>query len=292
MEKYQKERQCMKKKWTKIIVFLLVLTVFLTGCIDADMHITINRDGSGKYEIKVLTNPLILSQFNDFKNRLSSHGYQIRTLDEGDKQGWVAVKEVKSVIDDPPGKEFKDEANSAFRFFGNQTASLPKDDHPLAIHSFSPIKGLGKGFKVKNGLFTTTLVYNTHVDLTRLKQSDAYGLDQLIFNKMNLRLILTLPVKVDQSNATQVSPDGKTLIWKIRPGEDNPIYMSVKIPNPITWFILILMIVLLLIIALIVWMRRRKRNRNHQGPPTTGNLSAQNDSSQENEDSPDSFHWG
>lgn len=280
----------MKKKWTKIMGFLLILTVFLTGCIDADLHVTINRDGSGQYELKVLTNPLILPQFNDLKNRLANHGYQIRPLDEGDKQGWVAVKEVDSVIDDPPGKELKEQANSAFHFFGKQSASLPQDQHPLTAGTFPTVRGPGKDFEIKNGLFTTTLVYNTHVDLTHLKPNGAYGLDQLFFNQMNLRFILTLPVKADQSNATQVSPDGKTLTWKIHPGEDNPIYMSVKIPNPITWGILILLIMLLLIIALAVWLRRR--NRNRQGPPGNGLATVPTSPPEDEADSPDSFRWG
>jgi hypothetical protein len=285
-KKQSKKREFgMKSRWLKIMGMLLTLTVFLTGCIDAKMHITVNRNGSGIYEIEVLTNHLLLSQFDNLKNRLAVNGYQIRTEEKGDKEGWVAVKRVESVVDDPPGKEFREGANAAFRFFSHQTASLNGDGHLFASDTPNLVKGLSNGFKVKNRLFTTTLIYDNHVDLTSLKQKDLMGLDQLVFDQMNLRFILTLPVKVDKNNATTVSPDGKTLTWKIRPGTDNPIYMVVIIPNPITWGILILLLIVLFVVGLIWFIRRRKRRNGT--PPSSG----QRPTEKENH-APDSFRWG
>ncbi|SEN16564.1 DUF3153 domain-containing protein [Lihuaxuella thermophila] len=277
-----------RKKTGKALMIALVMALLLTGCVDASMHITINMNGSGTYEVKVLTNEWVLPQFDQLKERLQQAGYQLQEIEQGGKKGWMAVKNVESVLDEPPGKELQDGANTALQFFTRGTASTSGTDARFVAEA-PPLQGLDKPFRVENSLFTTTLLFETNVDLTRLNEKmDGWGdLNQLIMDQMRLNLILTLPVKVDEHNATAVSDGGKTLTWKMKPGENNPIHMAIRIPNPITWGILIIAGFILLIIAVVVLIRRRrkrkKRNGNDRfppgGPPT------------DDAPGPDSFRW-
>ncbi|MBA4494209.1 DUF3153 domain-containing protein [Paenactinomyces guangxiensis] len=289
-----------KKKTVKILLVAIAMALILTGCVDAHMHVTINLDGSGTYEVKILSNKMIASQFDDLKQRLAQYGYQVKELDEGNKKGWVATKIVDNVVEEPPGKEFQDGANAALEFFSKRTASANTTDLQYATPSIS---GLGKEFKVENSLFTTTLIFDTNVDLTDLNEgSDTLGsLNQMILDQINLNFILTLPVEVDKHNATSVSDDGKTLTWKIKPGEKNPIYMAIDIPNFLTWGIIIVLGIIVLIIVIIVLVSRRKKKKrsdddnrfppgsgdSHQ--PTTAFTSPSNHS--DSSSSPDSFRW-
>jgi LPXTG-motif cell wall-anchored protein len=278
-----------KKKTWKALILALVTALLLTGCVDASMHITINMNGSGTYEVKVLSNEWVLPQFDHLKERLQQGGYQLQEIEEGGKQGWIAVKNVESVLDEPPGKVLQEGANTALRFLTRGTASATATDAHLAAED-PPIRGLGKELRVENSLFTTTLLFDTNVDLTRLdeKMKDLGGLNQFILDQINLNFILTLPVKVDEHNATAVSDGGKTLTWKLKPGEKNPIHMAIRIPNPITWGILMIVGLILLIIAVVVLIRRRRKRNRRDGDdhfPPGG-------SSPDHNPSPDSFRWG
>jgi hypothetical protein len=256
----------MIRKRLACLLPILLCLFLLSGCVDAHMHITLRMDGSGVYEFKVVSSDLIISQFNDFKRRLEQNGYRLRTIDHGKRQGWIAVKEVESVTKDPPGKEFQDAARSALGFWLSQTAS---SSGSMNLASDDPkLKGTDKPFRVEPGLFFTTIIFDTNVDLTKLKRQDLFGLDQLLYDQMNLNFILTLPVKPQDHNATSVSEGGKTLTWKIRPGETNPIHLTVKVPNPITWVILILLLVIGIVTGIVLRIRKRKRNRNQ--PPGSG----------------------
>lgn len=276
----------LRKKGLYAILLSCLLAVLLTGCIDAHMHIKVNRDGSGVYEFQIVSNDLIVAQFDELKQKMEKNGYQITTIEEGkNKQGWKAVKEVKNIAKEPPVQELKAGVNSAIRLFQNQVAGAGHSD-TLQLADSPRIQGLDKPFRMEHGLFTTKLILDTQADLTDMRQQGLRGLDQLIYDQMNLRFILTLPVKVDDHNATHVSADGKTLTWKLRPGEENPIYMAMTIPNFITWGVFIIGGLLFLIIFLVRRSKRKKnqspRNGTFGGPPT-GNTTVT--------PPPDQFRW-
>lgn len=276
-----------RKKSFRMFILAVLMIVILTGCVDAHMHITVNLDGSGTYEIKVLSNPLVVAQFAEFKKQLEQEGYQIRDVEENGKKGWVAVKEVDDLAKEPPLKEMEDSVNSAIRAWAHQVAS--SDPTALAAGAV-PFDGLGEGFRVENSFLTTRIVVDTDADMTHLKQgagNEFGGLENLIFDQMNLNFILTLPIEVKEHNATSVSPDGKTLTWKLKPGEKNPIHMMIEIPNFVGWGILlggILLLLVLIAIFVIVALKKKRRKRDDDGyfPPGGDSSSS----------SPESFHWG
>ncbi len=251
----------MKMNKLKRIFCTLLVLVLLSGCVNADLHVTINKDGSGVYEYKILTNSVVLEQLEPLRNKLEEQGYQIENLEEKNQIGWIATKEVSNIMHEPPGQDLFEEINALYPTEMQATAL------PYVVNS-SPvtfISGLqSDDFSIDPGLFTILFRLDTEVDLTEMKKTGEklggqYG--EALLKQINLNFILTLPIKPDNHNATSVSEDGKTLTWNLAPGEVNPILIEAKLPNPLFWGALLLIFFLLVLVTLIIWFIRRKKRK-------------------------------
>lgn len=245
-------------KKLKVFLCTFIAVILLSGCVNADLHVTINKDGSGEYEYKILTNSLVIEQLEPLKSTLEEKGYQIKAIEQENQVGWTAKKEVPNIIKEPPGQDLMEEL----------TALDPSQMHVSAspLTSGPPVT-LIQGFQsdaltIDPGLFTILFRFDTEVDLTGMKNTGEkmggmYG--DILLQQMNLNLILTLPIKPDKHNATSVSDDGNTLTWKLTPGEVNPILVEAEFPNPLTWGAIALLLFFILLTVLIVWFVRRRR---------------------------------
>lgn len=272
----------MRAKYYYTILVYTLLIIVLTGCIDTHLHIKVNRDGSGTYEFQIVSNRWVLAHFDDMKKQLANKGYTITPIDlGGNKSGWKAVKEVSNVAREMPMEEFQWGINSANRLFQSQVATNNPNTFYLAEKSQTQLKE--NPFQIDHGFFFTTLKLDTHVDLTDNQMEEFLGLSQLIYDGIDIRFILTLPIKASEHNATEVSPDGKTLTWVIKPGEKNPIHVSLKLPNLITWGVFIIGGLFFLILFILLYFKNKKKPRPPAGSPSqNGSISPASDS----------FRWG
>ncbi|MDN4593767.1 DUF3153 domain-containing protein [Polycladomyces subterraneus] len=237
------------------VLLTMVCVMLLTGCVNATMHITVHSDGSGVYQLKLLSNPLLAEQIAPIKDRLQQKGYQVKTVNEGDQTGWVAEKHVDNVLKEPPDQNmFKD-------LLPNQPsaslAAVSTDAVPQSGSSGQP------AFHFDPGFFTLKFRVDTHVDLRSMKDLGGTFLGDSLGDLLHLRLMLTLPIAPDHHNANNVTDDGKILTWDLKPGQDNPIFMEAEFPNPLGWGAILLIVVILLIV------RRVRKKRQH--PPTVSN---------------------
>jgi hypothetical protein len=234
------------------ILTLICLSFFLlfTGCVQADIHVDIHRDGSGTYQVKVLTNDLILPNLGNVKARLKQQGFQLREISEGSQKGFVAEKKVRSVIKEPPGKTFE-----SLKPTGSAPATGPKKDG---------------GLNVEHQFFTSRIIYQDVINLS--EEMPRQDLAEWILKQMNFRFHLTTPLQAEEHNATSVEQGGKTLTWKIDPTKPNPVYVVYVIPNPYTWSVILLLAVIGLA-AGIIWgirvRRRKKRTGDSTEPPVS-----------------------
>lgn len=226
---------------------LLCLSFFLllTGCVNADIHVNIHKDGSGTYQVKVITNEWILSNLTSVKNQLEEQGFQLKEIANGSQKGWVAEKQVKSVMDEPPTKVFQ-----VLHPSGSSPAMSPEQAEGLTVH---------------HQIFTTNIVYKDVIDFT--DQMQQQGMEQWFFEQMNFRFHLTTPLQAKEHNATVMENDEKTLIWHIDPTKPNPIHVTYVIPNPVTWGVILLIAGTGLIAGVIWWIRSRRRKKR-TGDPT------------------------
>ena len=91
-----------------------------------------------------------------------------------------------------------------------------------------------------------------------LKNKDAQAVLENVMKQFDLQFTLVLPTAVDDTNATSISDDRKTLTWKLPLGEKAPMDASVTYLNPVKaagW----LMVVLVLGGVGNAYYRKRKR---------------------------------
>ncbi|PTX61787.1 uncharacterized protein DUF3153 [Melghirimyces profundicolus] len=232
------------KKKTGFLLILISLSVLIGGCVDADMHVIVHWDGSGEYRLKMLTHPLLGRELGPLQQRIENAGYRVKKIREGSRRGWLAVKKVENIAEDPPGQDLKREFT-------------PKD--PSA--SIGPLPGDQEQgpVKVDARTFTCLIRFRTNVDLRSIQTANQ--LEQAFLDAAELNLKLTLPLKAEKHNADSVSGDGRTMTWHLKPGQNNPVFFQLKVPNPVTWALIGLGVILLLIILTVGLIRRRRRRK-------------------------------
>lgn len=223
------------------LIFLSLILLF-TGCVNADIHVNIHKDGSGIYRAKVVTNEWILSNLTTVKNQLQEQGFQLQEVSSGSQKGWVAEKHVKSVMDEPPAK--------AFQALSGSSPAMSREP--------------AGGIKIQHQLFTSKITYDDVIDFS--DQLPQPGMEQWFFEQMYFRFHLTTPLQAEEHNATTMENDGKTLTWHINPAKPNPIHVTYVIPNPVTWG-LILLIAAAGLIAGGIWLIRSRRRKKRTGDP-------------------------
>ncbi|MCS1350069.1 GGIII-like transmembrane region-containing protein [Mechercharimyces sp. CAU 1602] len=261
----------MQKYKRFLFIILLIFPLMLSGCIDADTHITVHKDGSGEYEFKVLLTQSMLSDYVDesfveIKQAFIDEGFNVAPLEEDGKKGFLATKEVDNIADEPPFEDMD-------KFKGKLSSYLDPDSAdqlmastnsamlPMGATSSLTVPPLFQnGYQLEQSFLFYTFRINTEADLTDMG-GDGSLLSDLIMDQVNLRLLFTLPVEPQEHNADTVVDDGKTLIWNVEPGKKNPVAMTLQVPNPFGWIVLGAggLLLIIGIVVLIIFVSKRKK---------------------------------
>lgn len=196
-----------------------------------DLHVTVNRDGSGVYEWKLLTSPYLQGYVQQAEAKYQNNNYEIKTIQENGSIGFVATKYVQNIAQQPLGSELGNNISLSSLLLNQMAAN---NDLPslLAASSSTNFRNM---LQIKPTFFTTTFLFHTNANLDKLaNQSNPFAAyTQSLLKQLKMRFLLTLPIKPSESNADQVSADGKTLTWNMKPGKNNPIRVGVKLPTPL-----------------------------------------------------------
>lgn len=84
-----------------------------------------------------------------------------------------------------------------------------------------------------------------------------------IYDKIKIRFILNIPLKIGNNNANLIKNNGKTAIWEIYLSKNNQIYLTQTIPN-IHNIIIVFIIFLSLIILTILIFKANKYKKTHK----------------------------
>lgn len=216
---------------------LWILSLFLIGCssasIDGNVSVKVNADGSGQYQLSLLTHPVMIEYFQKYKTELTHHQFRIKEVSKGDQVGWIATKDV---------------------------AQLMKEPLPFAIPTSAPKQSkIEKAVQIDNGFYWKEIKVDYPLDLTFLRQE--FPALPFIVDRIHLALTVSLPVPFQEQNANHLSDDQKTATWRLTAGEVNRIYANVKVPNPAGWVITIAALLIILILLIILWCFRRKKKQ-------------------------------
>lgn len=228
----------MKKVLSLILIMILALIV-LTGCVDVNYEVTLNKDGTADIAYIYGFEKASLEQLgtnvedmtSDMKQNAKESGYTIETYADDEIEGFKAKKHVENLSD-----------VSLEEAFG---ASYIKDseENKLKIE--------------KNGM-KTTYSQNANIDLTSLDETTA--------SMVTLKYTVNLPVKAGENNADEVSNGGKTLTWNLTAGEANEVSFNAS-SNMLTTIILavvIALVVIAIVVIVVVAVKNKKTSKNKE----------------------------
>lgn len=195
-------------------VCLMVVIMFsISGCMTMRLHLTVNRDNSYdlNYQMGMEKSLLALQQddlFQAIKENSAKEGFEVSNFSEGNFVGIQAGKHFKKLDDLNKSKLLKE----SFSGMGSQ-ASPPT-------------------IKVTSGIFQNEYQVNGTIDLQDMINDDENPeLTAALLSQLDLKFILTLPVKPLKNNAGKVSVDGRTMEWTLIPGQVNSIGVRAKTLN-------------------------------------------------------------
>lgn len=200
-----------RKKWMTAAM-ILVFFLLLTGCVKADFHITVNKDGSGELDYKIAMNSQLLAMsvsnsktnmIDEMKKNFENEQFTVTTYRDGEYQGIEAKKHVSDI----------------------QTINSIAAPNATASGKLSIIQD--------EAFLKTTYKVNADMDMTDIKadQTDTMGLQKMMLAQMDMKFTLTLPTEAKSQNASRVLPDGKTYQWDLVPGQRNDIQLNFQKAN-------------------------------------------------------------
>ncbi|MGP4077485.1 LppM family (lipo)protein [Halobacillus sp. K22] len=228
----------MKKVWMLIAAGLLVL---LTACVQGDVAVKINKDGSGE---STITLGIEEESYNRFGQRAETMLSSVN--DELEAQGYT----VESYTED------------GYRGF-RATQSFEDVQDMQVIPSMGAVSETGSGAAVSNvpldvsmedGFFTKT--YRVEGELDLENSGLLGGMQQLVSNQLDLTFTLDLPISPKDHNADEVN--GNVLTWNIQTAGTTELMVEAAIPNVRN---IILTAVGVLLVGVVIFFVIRKRKR-------------------------------
>lgn len=218
------------KNW-KIIILIIFVCTFLSGCVNGSLHYTINNDSSGDVEIKLTTKSLLLSLTNPFeeiKKNAIDNGFEVIDIKSDEGKGFEAKKHYKN---------YKDTLNE--KMLQNKLQS--------------------DNVKVKKGIFFDEYKIESNIDIKEIVNE--YGkVNDIMLKGATLDFILTMPIKAKENNAIEVSEDGKTYTWHLDTSNSNKIILVANKPNIQNIIIIIVCgVILLFVIIFMLYKKTKKR---------------------------------
>ena len=203
------------KKSCKVLCLMLIVFM-MSGCVKANIDMSINKDKSMKLSVTSAVDQSLLQQYGseglmdeETKNEAENNGFKVDEYSDGSMKGYTLSKEFKNIDDISSDKKVNFDLE---KLMNEENAQI---------------------FTVKQGFFkntyTVTMENNTSSELESqmdFGDSTTYGQDNSmdfssnidlssISSNMDMKFNVTLPYKAIKSNATSTENDGKKLVWDL-----------------------------------------------------------------------------
>lgn len=211
------------KKVLSLAIIMVMLLALLTGCVNVNYEVTLNKDGTADVAYIYGFDKTTLEQMgttaedmtSDMKQNAEASEYEIEAYLDDKIEGFKAKKHVENLAD-----------ISLEEAFSSQYVTDSEENQ----------------FKVEKKGPKTIYSQNAKIDLTSMDSSMA--------SMVTMKYTVNLPVKVGENNASEVSKDGKTLTWNLEAGKVNEI--SFKASSNVLVTVAIIIVVTLIIIGVVV----------------------------------------
>ena len=232
------------KKLLNLITIAVLMLVALTGCVNIDYTVKVNKDGSGDitYIYGIEKEALQAMQMSaddvmsEMKESVQDSEYTIETYETDTETGFKASKHIANVTTDLSLEEA----------FGEEYVT-DSDENRMKIEKTS---------------LKTKYSQNAKIDLSNMEEMSYMGI--------TMKYSVTLPVKIDadKTNGT-ISEDGKTVTWNLTLGEINEIAFEATSGDEIIWIIcgsIIGVLVIAVVVILVVKNKKQKETKKVENP--------------------------
>ncbi len=222
------------KKVLALTAIVLVLLIALTGCVNVNYEVTLNKDGTAdiayvygfeKESLQKLGSTSE-SMTNDMKQNAENGGYEIEPYSDDTIEGFKAKKHVDNLSD-----------ISLEETFGSENITDSEENQ----------------FRIEKKGLKTVYSQNAKIDLSSMDSTTA--------SVVKMKYTVKLPTKVGDNNASEVSEDGKTLTWNLAAGEINEINFEASSSNLVVEIIVIVVIAIVVIGVVIILLKKSKKDK-------------------------------
>lgn len=186
------------KKVLKLFAILAAMLIVLTGCVDVDYQVTLNKDGSADVSYVYGFEKVMLEGMgaeagdtgmdtSGMRESAEKDGFTVENYSDDEIEGIKATKHITDLSE-----------ISLEKLFGEEYVSEKE----------------GSKITVKKSGSKTTFSQNAEIDLSEMAGMESY---------VTMKYTINLPVAAKTNNANKVSNDGKTLTWELKAGEVNKI---------------------------------------------------------------------
>ena len=255
----------MKKRL--LIAIMMLCAIILTGCVDADVTVDLEKDGTGKAIVELAGPATIFDNIpQETIDEWAKSFDTVEKINKSDKKGYKLLKEVtelNGVVDEGSKEDLNDtskaKSESTTTAFAQTTANNSDNSvNDIANELYQKYVDVQE----EDGLFSST--YNIGLKLKDAIYSEMTNeqkaLVSFIGRSANIGLHIKSPIAAKSSNATsETKEDGKYVYnWNYTLADVQNINFSARIPNVRNIAIATVcgLVVLVAIIAMII--RRRK----------------------------------
>lgn len=219
------------KKTIKLIMILMLVLIVLTGCVNINYEVKVNKDGSGDISYvygfsKETLNSLQMTAEDmvaSMKEQAEESKYTVETYEDDEISGFIAKKHIEDLS----------VGMSMQEAFGEEYVKDEKDN----------------GINIQKNLFTIKYYQNAQIDLTSMSE---------LGESIKMTYKVKLPAKAKTNNATEVK--NKELTWNLKAGEVNEIEFTATRIN-ILPIILIIIIVIAIAILILFILKKKKETK-------------------------------
>lgn len=225
------------KKVLSLTAIMIILLIALTGCVDVNYEVTLNRDGTADVAYVYGFDKATLQQMGttaeemtrDMKQNAELSEYTVEVYSDDDMEGFKAKKHIENLSE-----------ISLEEVFGTENVKDSEENQ----------------FKIEKKGLKTLYSQNAKIDLSSMDETTA--------SMVTMKYTVKLPTAVGANNADEVSKDKKTLTWNLTAGEVNEISFKATELNMVIKIIAIVVLVLLIIGIIIVVIKSVKKHKKEK----------------------------
>ncbi|MEG2789917.1 MAG: hypothetical protein RR942_19115 [Romboutsia sp.] len=216
-----------------VLITMIITTVILTGCVNSDITLDIDKKGNASLSAQILSNESLINGINE--SDLKANYDNVEKITEDGKSGYRITENL-----------------------GNITDLNLKDNKDMS--KYADIVDI----KTKKQFFYT--VYDVNIKLKDYMKNnlsnEELGVLNLFGSNFNLNFHLNTPMKLLQSNATSTSDkDGTyTYNWDLNLANLENIQASAKVPN-VTNILIASIITIVVVVILAIFILKKRKNK-------------------------------